>query len=349
MFFFKKKIKPNYIHLDVSTICQLKCPVCPTAKGEIKENLGAGFLKFEDFKKIVDENPWVTDIELSNWGEIFLNPELGKIIEYAYTKKVRLHAANGVNLNNVSNEVIEKLVKYQFFRLNCSIDGGSKETYPIYRKGGDFERVINNIKKINAIKEKYNSKLPILIWKFIIFGHTYHEVGEAKKMAEKLGMNFITATAWDAKYDDIIAIKEKDKELIKELIKKETGQDKTIDRKEYYKKTGAKFAQKKACLMLWNSPQINFDGKVLGCCVNKWGDFGNAFTEGLLESINNNKLSHAREVLMGKKEPAYNIPCKQCDFYKTMKKNNSWINEDDIKVENKRLKNIEKEALGLKT
>ena len=340
MFFLKKKIKPGYIRIDASTICQLKCPVCPTAKGEIKENLGAGFLKLEDFKKIVDENSWITDIELSNWGEIFLSPDIGKIIEYAYIKKIRLHAANGVNLNNISDEVIEKLVKYKFARLNCSIDGASNETYSLYRKGGDFERVINNIKKINAIKEKNSSKLPILIWKFIVFGHNFNEIGKAKKIASELGMDFTLATAWDAKYDDTIAIKEQDKELINEIIKKETGQSITIDRKEHYKKTGTKFSQKKACLMLWSSPQVNFDGKILGCCVNKWGDFGDAFKEGLLMGINNNNLNHAREVLMGKKEVADNIPCIHCDFYKTMKKNNMWITEEDIKSEDQRLANV---------
>ena len=71
-------IKPSRIRIDVSTVCQLKCPCCPTASGGIAKFIGSGFLKFRDFKKLIDRNPWIEVIELSNWGEIFLNPDLEK-------------------------------------------------------------------------------------------------------------------------------------------------------------------------------------------------------------------------------------------------------------------------------
>ena len=40
------------------------------------------------------------------------------------------------------------------------------------------------------------------------------------------------------------------------------------------------------CRQLWIEPQINFDGAVLGCCVNTWGSFGeNAFEVGLKRAL----------------------------------------------------------------
>ena len=86
----RKNINPKKIGLDASTVCQLKCPSCPTATGETGKKLGKGFLQFKDFKEIVDKNPQLHSIELSNWGEIFLNKELPKIIEYAYVHNVAL-------------------------------------------------------------------------------------------------------------------------------------------------------------------------------------------------------------------------------------------------------------------
>ena len=68
------------ISIDASTFCQLKCPECSTSKGIIKNGIvGSGILSFDNFKKIVDCNPNIREIELSNWGEIFLNPEDYKI------------------------------------------------------------------------------------------------------------------------------------------------------------------------------------------------------------------------------------------------------------------------------
>jgi hypothetical protein len=49
----------------------LRCPSCPTTIKAIHPAVGSGFLKLRDFKKLVDENPWLKEIELSNCGEIF--------------------------------------------------------------------------------------------------------------------------------------------------------------------------------------------------------------------------------------------------------------------------------------
>jgi MoaA/NifB/PqqE/SkfB family radical SAM enzyme len=308
------KINPSTIRLDASTVCQLKCPSCSTTKGLIAQTLGSKVLKFEDFKKIVDPNPWVRSIELSNWGEIFLNRDLLKILEYAHEKKIVLTAANGVNLNTVSEEMLEGLVKYRFGFISCSIDGASKETYKIYRKGGDFEAVLANIRKINEFKVKYRSDLPKLRWQFIAFGHNEHEVLRARQMAGKLGMEFYVKLAWD----DFSPVKNKD------MVRISSGTG-VAGREEYHEKYGKDYLAETICSQLWEQPQINPDGRVLGCCVNYWGDYGNAFEEDLAGILNNERMNYARAMLLGKKEQRDDIPCTQCRWYKEMKKSNTWL------------------------
>ncbi len=55
----------------------------------------------------MDENPWVRRIELSNYGEMFLNPDLLSMLQYAHARGVSLSANNGVNLNSVGEDVLE--------------------------------------------------------------------------------------------------------------------------------------------------------------------------------------------------------------------------------------------------
>lgn len=181
----------NWIMIEASSKCQLKCPECLQNKGSM-DFIGKGHLKFADFKYFIDNHPRFKHIELSNYGEIFLNPELKDIIKYAYKKSVHLYVFNGSNFNNVSDEVIECLVKYKVVCLRVSIDGASDEIYKIYRIGGNLDRVIENINRINFYKKKYNSLVPKLEWLFVIFGHNEHELPAAKKMAKNLGMKFIT-------------------------------------------------------------------------------------------------------------------------------------------------------------
>lgn len=322
-----KNIKPKKISLEASTLCSLKCPLCPTASGEVGKKLGRGFLRCSTFKEIVDKNPQVYSIELSNWGEIFLNKELGRIIEYAYRKNIALRASNGVNLNNPDEELLEAMVKYKFRKITCAIDGASQETYPIYRVNGDFNRVIENIKTINRFKDKYNSFFPVLHWRFIIFEHNAHEVDKAREMAKKLNMGFNTKLSWDDLYTKPLP-PVKNAELIRQV----SGLG-VASREEFKEKYGKEYIET-CCLAFWTSPHINYDGRLLGCSVNYWGDYGNILKEGLHECLNNDKASYAREMLMGKQEEKDGIPCSSCKFYKWKKEKKQWVSGKDIETSN---------------
>ncbi len=307
------RIRPSKIQLTASTVCQLKCPTCCTSEGRTAKYFGSQTLEFRNFKNLVDANPWVRQIELAGEGEIFLNRDLLKIMKYAYEKKVVLTGGTGSNLNTVSEETLEGLVKYQFDFLSCSIDGASSEIYKIYRRGGDFEKVIANIKKINAFKVKYRSAVPVLQWQFVLFGHNEQEILRARKMARKLGMKFKVALAWG----DFSPVRNKN------FVKKATGLLVT-SRGEYLEGYGKVYLSG-MCSQMWIKPQINSDGRVFGCCVNSWGAYGNAFKKDLMGILNGKKMMYTRAMLRGREKERGDIPCIQCPLYREMKRTNSWF------------------------
>jgi hypothetical protein len=112
----------------------------------------------------------------------------------------------------------------------------------------------------------------------------------------------------------------KNKDLVS--VFSETG---VAGRKDYQKKYGAIYLAEKTCSQLWIDPQIHCDGRVLGCCVNYWGDYGNAFKEDLTGILNNEKMNYARAMLLGKKKQRDDVPCTQCAWYKEMKKSRTWL------------------------
>jgi MoaA/NifB/PqqE/SkfB family radical SAM enzyme len=317
-------IIPERIRIDASTVCQLKCPSCPTTSGQIARHLKSGFLKAADFRRLLDDNPQVKSVELSNWGEALLNPQLSEILEYAHGKGINLSLANGVNLDRVKPQVLEDLVKYQMCSITCSIDGASRETYSIYRVGGDFDRVIGNIELINSFKQRYRSRYPKLKYQFVAFGHNEHEIQRARALAARLKMGFALKLNWDDLYDSPFS-------QVRDhaLIARESGLG-VGTRSEYRKKRGYAYLQKGICTQMWNSPQINFDGRVLGCCVNYWKDYGNAFGEKLTTVLNNEPMRYARLMLRGKARERADIPCTTCKFYSVMKDTGSWITHKDI-------------------
>lgn len=315
-------ITPTTILLEASSVCQLACPSCPTAEGKIKQVVKSGFLKFELFKQIVDRNKDISDIELSNWGEIFLNPELPDIMEYAYRKGVNLRASNGVNLNTVNRSTLEALVKYRFRFLSCSIDGASPEIYEIYRRRGNLSVVLENIRIINSYKKSMNSPYPKLKWQFVVHGHNEHEIKAARELANELDMTFYLKLQWGNLYGETFSpVRDPD------LVRREHP-DAVATRDEYDAKFEDKYFQ--PCFQLWQSPQINFDGKVLGCCVNHWGDFGVVDGADIQAAVNNEKMVYAREMLQGRTEARGDIPCSDCEMYKTKVRNNDWLIEKRV-------------------
>lgn len=310
--------RPPLVRLDASTACQLKCPACPTASGTVAKNLGTGFLKFHDFKTFAEQHPWVSRIELSNWGEVFLNPDLVKILQYAFRRKLALTVINGANLNNVSPDVLDAVVKYRVRVLVCSIDGTSQETYSPYRVNGDFNRVIANIRAINQLKTKYKSPYPKLRWQFIAFGHNEHEIENARSMAKALDMDFRLKLSWEGLYGTVFS-PIRNRTLIREASGLEVA-----DRTEFEEKYKKSYIHD-ACHELWLSPQINYDGRLLGCTINHWGDFGNVFSDGLTACLTGEKMTNAKNMLTGITDANPDIPCANCTVYHTRKQHRSWV------------------------
>lgn len=310
------QVRPRRIGVEASSFCQLRCPSCPTTSRAIHPAVGSGFLTFDNFRKIVDENPSIAQIELSNYGEIFLNPHLLEIVEYAYRRGVGLTANNGVNLNNVKEEALEGLAKYKFRAMRCSIDGASRETYRLYRVKGSFENVIDNINKLNSYKRRYRTRYPQLVWQFIVFGHNEHEIPQARIMARELGMGFHLKLSWDPELSPV-----RDKDFVRRQFEFHSA-----SREEFKEKYGVDYLQN-VCYALWNKPQINWDGKVLGCSRNFWGEFGgNAFEDGLNASINSEGMQYAREMLQGRRPARDDIPCATCSVYLNRKASGVWLN-----------------------
>ena len=308
---------PVKVRIEASTLCQLKC--CSFQKDQEKWAIGKGYLKIKDFEKFILKHPYIREIELSNFGEIFLNPDLLHIIRCAYDNNIILTASNGVNFNTVSDEILEALVKYRFQAMTISIDGASQEVYSSYRINGNFDTVIENIKKLNFYKQKYDSEFPELVWQYILMEETEKrdDIIKAKMMAKELNMKIGFKLTWNSyKPNDV------------EMLREETGL-KFLTRDELFK--GEKRIYASVCYQLWYAPQINYDGKLLGCCSAVCDDFGvNVFKTGLSKALKSKNYVYAKKMLLGQADipKRYkNIPCVNCSKFKKMYKNKIFLVE----------------------
>ncbi len=313
-------MKPAHLYIDGCSICQLHCPRCPATEMGYESSIGKGYLRFADFHDLIERNPFIRRVEFDTIGEIFLNPELLRIIEYAFKKGIEVSCNTGANLNTADPAVLEGLVKYRFHALTCSLDGVTNETYRRYRVGGDIDVVISNIKRINRYKQKYSSHFPFLKWQFIVFGYNEHELPAARKMAADLGMEFYPKMSWDEQFSPV-----KDREF----VLAQTGWP-ALSRRELGEKTGQLY-ERSVCYSLWYSPRVNWDGRLLGCCWNVWSEFGgNVFSDGYLSCISNEKICYARQMLLGKAPARKDIPCSRCEIFKEICKSGKFLTGREV-------------------
>ena len=286
--------------------------------------IGKGYLTAKNFEKFLDLNPQIKKIELSNNGEIFLNPELIDIMRIAYERKVLLFAYNGVNFNNVKDDVLEALIKYDFRGITLSIDGASNETYSKYRVNGNFDKVIENVKKLLELKKKYNSYKLYIIWQYIIMATDcdIQEIRKAKKMAKELGIDIFFKKDWQ----NFVPSNVKEIEAETNLVY-ENDTLRSIDKSRWI-----------PCADTFLNPQINWDGRFLGCCCLFDNIYSlNAFELSLEEILKSSQVKDIKNLIMGKywgTEKAKTLKCYDCWFYGKICKENSFVKKKELCLSN---------------
>src|SRR4051794_8895077 len=70
---------PVKLTIEPTSICDLRCPLCPTGAGTLRRE--KGMLSFSNFRKVIDDlDPFLCRVVLWNYGESFINPSIFDMI-----------------------------------------------------------------------------------------------------------------------------------------------------------------------------------------------------------------------------------------------------------------------------
>lgn len=174
---------PLLVDLELSTVCNLKCPMCYTTTYEFKRKSKVRFMDYDLFRRIIDEiSGKVPAIRLSLRGEPTLHPRFLDCIIYAKKKGIGEVSAltNGTKLTRgFSNEIIRAGMDW----LTISVDGLGK-VYENIRKPLKFKDTLQKIRDFNTLKKKNKTNRPVIkiqsVWPAIRhdpekFYNTFHK------------------------------------------------------------------------------------------------------------------------------------------------------------------------------
>ena len=289
--------------IDTTNICQLRCPLCHTGLGNIKREQGT--MDYELFKDTIDQIHqscmWLT---LYSWGEPFLNPHIHDFVGYAHRRGIGTIIST--NLNKPLNETMaENIIRSGLDIMIISLDGTTQEVYQQYRVNGLLSRVTANIELLARKKRQLGMQTPRLEWQFIVMRQNEHQIPEARRMAERLGVDSIVFKKVDFPH------KMESPELSERWLPTSPDYLRARPFDKPYEENGDR------CWRLWRSAVVNWDGGFAPCCylTDKAHDFGDVNEHSVAEIWNNSNYLEARGLFKDGHEPQHAVGCGGCPVY----------------------------------
>lgn len=145
----------------------------------------------DDCRRILDhctKRLGVTELEAYNWGEPLLCSELGVFISlFAEYKDLTLYFSSNMN-QTIDETLIKKILRnVHVFRFSAS--GFCQETYGQYHRGGNFDKVMANIRAFLRARESVENGA-ILEWAYGVTKTNRKDMDKVRQFCERNNIEF---------------------------------------------------------------------------------------------------------------------------------------------------------------
>lgn len=152
---------PLLVDVELSSVCNLNCPMCYTITEQFKKSVNAGFMDYNLFTRIIHEiGGKVPALRLSLRGEPTLHERFIDCIKFAKSEGIK-EVSFLTNGSKLSPEYFKKIMLAGADWVTISIDGLG-EVYESIRRPLKFEDTLMKTKAAKAIKEKHASHRPVI-------------------------------------------------------------------------------------------------------------------------------------------------------------------------------------------
>ncbi|MCD6288763.1 MAG: SPASM domain-containing protein, partial [Candidatus Hydrogenedentes bacterium] len=302
-FLLKRTVLKGYpveIIIDPINVCNFRCPLCVT--GQRLNSRPAGRMPFDQFTRILDElAPWLYKLRFYSWGEPLLHEDIYRMIGYATSKNVATEMSS--NFSNFRPDDADTLIESGLELLIVSLDGATAETYAQYRQGGDFEKVLDNVRALTAAKRRKGSRFPTVEIQCLAMKHNEHELDDMDRLIVELGADRLRIPP--------VVVNTLDKEQVERWL----PVNEKLSRYDYRTMADKIFDGRSRCAWLWRSAVINWDGTVSPCCVFEGPktDMGSLANSSFMDVWNSETYRSARELFRsGGSAASVRTICTKC-------------------------------------
>ena len=152
---------PLQVDIELSSLCNLKCPMCFTRTDEFKSKVHTQLMDINLFEKIINEIAGkVPAVRLSLRGESTLHPQFVYCIEYCKKNGIK-EVSFLTNASKMDKEYFTQIAVAGADWITVSIDGVGSQ-YEEIRKPLKFQDTLQKLKDIAEIKKVNGWKRPVI-------------------------------------------------------------------------------------------------------------------------------------------------------------------------------------------
>ena len=138
---------PFSFEVDTVDACNLRCVHCP--RGVHFQNNTSARMTPEFFNRMLDkmtEECRCKGVDLYNWSEPFLHPELAQLVMAVQSRHILCGLSSNLSLTNRAR--LEAVLRQSPNSLIVSVSGFTQEVHERYHKGSNVETVKDNLRFI---------------------------------------------------------------------------------------------------------------------------------------------------------------------------------------------------------
>jgi MoaA/NifB/PqqE/SkfB family radical SAM enzyme len=180
--------RPTDLNLEATNLCNQNCIQC--YRHQVKP-FNPGRLSFPDFRRIVDQFPYLTSLSLTGFGEPLLNKELPEMVRYARRGRPYLRVLIYSNGEFLEPGTCEALVRAGLTRLSVSVDAATRESFERIRLQGKWDRVTGGVRNMVEARRRLSSRTPRIGMSYSVMAENAGELPEFVKLVAGLGCDQI--------------------------------------------------------------------------------------------------------------------------------------------------------------
>ncbi|HZW21462.1 radical SAM protein [Noviherbaspirillum sp.] len=325
---------PEYVQIEPVGQCNLRCRMCPIQfRGEGGPGQPRAFIDPDVFRRLVDQFPSMTELQLQGLGEPLLHPHFFDMVRYAAGRGIRV--STNTNMTVLTDQRAEECVRSGLHTMHISLDGATPETYQAIRLRARFERVLRNLRRLVQAKVRLESTLPHLRLVAVAMRENLEELPGLVALAHAEGIDtvFVQHLCHDfgesslpeqyapmRRFIDDQTLLHEDAERVERCFRAAREQAAALGVALRLPNLVPRnhppgIPGRQRCDWPWRGSYVSYDGKAMPCCMVATPDrihFGDMAQDGVEAVWNNEKYTAFREQLDSSAPPEV---CRSCALY----------------------------------